>query len=142
MAGLMSLNKGKRGEREVVKLLQPVVNEVYRELGLEPPALERNLMQSHKGGCDLAGLDWLALEVKYQEQEQLTSWWAQCVRQAAGSREPVLFYRKNNAKWKVRMLGFLLAGDKRVRCPVDISAEAFLAYLNIRLKKELSPPSG
>ena len=74
MAGLMSRNKGKRGEREVVKLLQPVVNEVYESLGLEPPLLERNLMQSHKGGCDLAGLDWLALEVKYQEQQQMTSW--------------------------------------------------------------------
>lgn len=139
MAGLMSRNKGKRGEREVVKLLQPVVNEVYQSLGLEPPALERNLMQSHKGGCDLAGLDWLALEVKYQEQEQMTSWWDQCKRQAKPDREPVLFYRKNNAKWKVRMFGCLVAGGQRVRCPVDITPEAFLAYLRLRLMKELSP---
>lgn len=139
MAGLMSRNKGKRGEREVIKLLQPVVNEVYRSLGLEPPLLERNLMQSHKGGCDLTGLDWLALEVKYREQEQMASWWDQCKRQAKPDREPVLFYRKNHAKWKVRMFGYLVAGSQRVRCPVDITPEAFMAYLRLRLLKELTP---
>jgi hypothetical protein len=121
-----------------VKLLQPVVNEVYWSLGLEPPVLERNLMQAHKGGCDLVGLDWLALEVKYQEQEQVASWWEQCKRQAEPDREPVLFYRKNHAKWKVRMFGYLVAGGRRVRCPVDISVEAFLAYLRIRLELELN----
>lgn len=142
MAGLMSRNKGKRAEREVIKLLQPVVNEVYRSLGLEPPVLERNLMQAHKGGCDLVGLDWLALEVKHQEQQQVASWWEQCKRQAEPGREPVLFYRKNNVKWKVRMFGHLIAGSQRVRCPVDITPEAFLAYLRIRLLKELTPLSG
>lgn len=140
MAGLMSRNKGKRGEREVVKLLQPVVNEVYQSLGLEPPVLERNLMQSHKGGFDLVGLDWLALEVKYQEQTQLTTWWEQCKRQAGKDREPVLFHRKNHATWKVRMFGYLVAGGQRVRCPVDITPEAFLAYLRLRLMKELHSP--
>lgn len=138
MAGLMSRNKGKRGEREVIRLIQPVVNEVYQSLGLEPPVLERNLMQSHKGGFDLVGLDWLALEVKYQEQTQLTAWWEQCKRQAGKDREPVLFHRKNNAKWRVRMVGTLDAGSRRVRCPVDISVEAFLAYLRIRLELELN----
>ena len=100
MSGLYSRNRGKRGEREVIKLIQPVVNEVYQSLGKEPPELERNLMQSHKGGCDLAGLDWLSLEVKYQEAENMTSWWEQTKRQAGKEREAVLFYRKNHAKWR------------------------------------------
>lgn len=139
MSGLYSRNRGKRGEREVIKLIQPVVNEVYQSLGKEPPELERNLMQSHKGGCDLAGLDWLSLEVKYQEAENMTSWWDQTKRQAGKEREAVLFYRKNHAKWKVKMFGFLVAGGQRVRAPVVIEVEAFLAYLRIRLLKELSP---
>ena len=35
MSGKRSLGKGKRGEREVVKLLQTVVDEVTEELGIE-----------------------------------------------------------------------------------------------------------
>ena len=139
MAGVRSQNKGKRAEREVVKLLQPVVNEVYESVGLEPPELQRNLMQSHKGGYDLAGLDWLALEVKHQETFQLTAWWEQTKRQAGTQREGILFYRRNNIKFRVRMFAYLVAGGQRVRCPVDIEVEAFLAYLRIRLLKELSP---
>lgn len=139
MGGLMRMNKGKRAEREVVKLLQPVVTEVYLSLGLEAPVIERNLMQAHRGGCDLAGLDWLALEVKHQEAEQMASWWDQCKRQAGTNREAVLFYRRNNVKWRVRMFGHLCVGGSRVRCPVDISVDAFLAYLRVRLMAELRP---
>lgn len=142
MAGTMSRNKGQRGEREVIALLQPVLDEVYASVGLESPALARNLMQSHKGGCDLAGLDWLAIEVKYQEAGNMGSWWDQTKRQAGKDREGVLFYRKNHAKWKVKMFGFLVAGGQRVRAPVVIEVEAFLAYLRIRLLKELSPLGG
>lgn len=138
MAGRRSLNKGKRAEREVIKLIQPVVNQVYEANGLEPPILERNLMQSHRGGYDLVGLDWLALEVKHQEQEQVNTWWAQCVRQAGTTKEPVLFYRKNNARWRIKMLGYLVAGSKRVKAPVVIELDAFLVYLKIRIEKELN----
>lgn len=138
MGGTMSRNKGQRGEREVIKLLQPTISLVYGGAGFDIPALERNLMQSNNGGFDLTGLDWLALEVKYQEQEQVKAWWLQTVRQAGLKREPVLFYRRNNVKWRVRMFGYLIAGDKRVKCPVDISVEAFLAYFKKRLTNSLN----
>lgn len=137
MSGLMSRNKGKRGEREIVKLLQPVVNEVYEEFGLEPPLIERNLMQSNRGGYDLVGVDWVGLEVKLQEQENVSSWWKQCKEQCNEKQEPVLFYRRNRVAWKVQMFGYLVAGEQRVRAPVVISVEAFLAYFRIRLKLEL-----
>lgn len=137
MAGNMSRNKGQRAEREVCKLLQPVVNQVYGELGRESPELGRNLSQTHKGGYDLIGLDWLALEVKHQEVEQVNTWWEQAKRQAKADQEPVLFYRKNGAKWKIRMFGYLPAGVNKVRCPVDIGLDAFLIYLNVRLKNLL-----
>jgi len=80
----------------------------------------------------------MALEVKYQQQENLNGWWRQCKDQAGVlGVEPILFYRKNGAKWKVRMFGYLVSGDVRVRTPVDIGVEGFLAYFRIRVKKEL-----
>ena len=147
MSGAMSRNKGQRAEREVVKLLQPVVIAAWNEVGRDGPApsLERNLMQAHKGGHDLLGLDWLALEVKHQEQFTIASWWQQTKEQAAKATqllnievEPVLFYRKNNVQWRVIMYGYLdVQGGGRVRCPVSIAVEAFLVWFKLRLEKEL-----
>lgn len=142
MGGLTSRNKGKRAEREVVKILQPVVNEVYEGLGIEAPELERNLMQSHKGGYDLVGLDWLALEVKHQEQYHLEKWWEQCERQAKPYQEPILFYRKNNVKWRIRMWARVLTYSKVVEVLVDISVEDFLDYFRESLHNRLSLISG
>lgn len=82
MSGNMSRNKGQRGEREVIKLLQPTVSRVYVEAGFPMPELTRNLSQSREGGFDISGLDWLALEVKYQETENVKGWWEQACRQA------------------------------------------------------------
>lgn len=143
----MSRNKGQRAEREVVKLLQPVVTAVWNEVGMDgiAPSLERNLMQAHNGGHDLFGLDWLAIEVKHQEQFAIASWWQQTKEQAdkASQRssnrvEPVLFYRKNGVPWRVVMFGCLdVHGAGRVRCPVNIATEAFLAWFRLRLLSEL-----
>lgn len=147
MSGAMSRNKGQRAEREVVKLLQPVVTSVWNELGRvgAAPSLERNLMQAHKGGHDLLGLDWVAIEVKHQEQFAVASWWQQTKAQAAKASqqmlvevEPVLFYRRNNVGWRVIMRGYLdVQGGGRVRCPVNIGTEAFLVWFKLRLREEL-----
>ena len=139
MGGLTSRNKGKRAEREVVKVLQPVVTKVYEEMGLEVPELERNLMQSHKGGYDLVGLDWIALEVKHQEAFNLTAWWEQCTRQAKASQEAVLFYRKNNVKWRVRMAAKVLTHSSVIYLQVvDIALEEFLVYFEVSLRDRLN----
>ncbi len=147
MSGAMSRNKGQRAEREVVKLLQPVVTAAWNEVGRDgaAPSLERNLMQAHKGGHDLLGLDWIAIEVKHQEQFAVASWWQQTKAQAAKASqqmlvevEPVLFYRKNNVAWRVIMRGYLdVQGRGRVRCPVNIETEAFLVWFKLRLLAEL-----
>jgi len=134
MAGNMSRNKGQRAEREVCKLLQPVVNQVYTAKGLEPPALERNLMQTRNGGYDIAGLEWLALEVKHHETLQITQWWCQTKQQSKVHQTPVLIYRQNRVKWRVMMFGALPAGDKQVRAPVDIALDAFLVWFKIKLE--------
>ena len=142
----MSLNaraKGQRGEREVVKLLQPVVDKVYQSHGVPAPALERNLMQSMKGGYDIVGLEWFALEVKRHEKVSNSStlqWWMQCKRQAAEGQDPVLFYRPNNINWRIMMYGYVCVGPNggpRVKTVVDIDLPAFLVWFELRMIHQL-----
>lgn len=135
--------KGANGEREVVKLLQPVVSKVYEEHGLKVIDLERNLMQSLRGGYDITGLDWLALEVKRHENLGLSginAWWAQARRQAKEGQEAVLFYRPNNVSWFVKMYGYLCVGPNggyRVRSPVTVDLPTFLIWFELRIRLEL-----
>lgn len=145
--GIDVREKGKRAEREVCHLLQPVVNEEFAAAGKEPPKLERNLLsQARDGGCDVVGLDWLGLEVKNHAETtgKVPGWWEQTKSQA-GSKEPILIYKKTGGQWKVRMFGYLLPTTcdlhgykQRVRCPVDISITAFLAYMRVRIRHELA----
>ena len=140
MAKSFAQSKGARGEREVIGILQTVVNEVYTKAGYPEskiPQLERNLMQSNKGGYDIEGLDWMAPEVKRCETLNMSAWWQQCVEQARGIKTPVLFYKQNRVKWRIRMIGFLSVGERRVKCPVEISLEVFLIYFAERLKEEM-----
>lgn len=133
--------KGKRAEREMVKILQPVVNKVWEVRGLPGascPVLERNLMQSHKGGYDLVGLDWLALEVKHHETLKVKDWWSQAIRQSRTEQTPVLVYKQNNVKWRAMLWGYLPAGSLRVRCPVDIDLPAFLLWFEHQLSAQLT----
>jgi len=140
MSGSFARDKGQRGEREVCKLLQPVVNETFCDVGLEPPVLERNLVQTRSGGFDISGLDWIALEVKRHETTQISQWWVQCKQQAGDTRIPVLLWRRNNEKWKCRMFGYLDGGSSgRVRCPVDIGLDAFLIWFKFQLVHRLKP---
>jgi hypothetical protein len=138
MGGKMSRNKGARGEREFINLMREVIEKVYSGRELEAPFMRRNSFQSFGGGADVHGLEWLALEIKFQESFNLTGWWSQTVRQAGPGQLPVLAYRKSRVKWRVRMHGYLPAGRRRVKTIVDISLEAFLAYLELELKERLT----
>lgn len=152
--GSFSRAKGQRAERAVIHLLQPVVNKVCAELGMDAPMLERNLMQSHKGGHDVVGLSWMALEVKHHESLAVEQWWEQTKQQAsklqqANEREgrqgevlPVLIYKQNNVKFRVRMFGYVQAGAARVRCPVEVSVDSFVVWFENRLRFELSAVVG
>lgn len=137
MGGASSLNKGKRAEREVVRMLQPVVDSAYDSLGYEAPVLERNLMQSNRGGHDIVGMEWLALEVKHHATLKLVQWWEQTLAQAGDSLEPVLIYKQTHGKWKVRMYGQLLEGVDDLLVPVDIAVDDFMLYLWHRVRREL-----
>lgn len=137
-SGSFSRDKGKRAEREIVKMLQPVVNKVYAEVGREAPLLERNLMQSHRGGHDVVGLGWLALEVKHHEKVNVPGFWEQTKKQAGTTMEPVLLYKSNNVKWRVMLYGYLPAGKRRVRCAVEVSQGDFLVWFETRLREEVA----
>lgn len=139
LTGAGRRNKGKRGEREIINLLQPVVNEVFVAHGLEPPLLQRNLLQSDKGGCDVHGLEFLAAEVKFQETFAIPAWWQQTLRQAGTTRVPVLFYRRARMRdWQVMMRATLCPG-----CTVaaTVPMEGFLMWFRLALNRELSHDS-
>lgn len=133
-----SQQKGKRGEREICHLLQPIVDKVYNEYTLEPPRLERNLMQSMKGGHDIVGLDWIAFEVKYCETTKIKVWWEQTREQAGRMRIPILFYRRSRVAWRVVMNGRLPIGMAGIggleRALVDIALPDFLNWFEKRLR--------
>jgi hypothetical protein len=138
MGGKSSRSKGQRGEREIIKLLQPTVNAAYIEAGRVPPILKRNLMQTMEGGYDISGIDWMALEVKRQEKLNLNSWWRQTLKQCKENQEPILIYRANRQPWRVRMKCCLTPGYERPLAVVDTSIDAFLTYFHLRIQKELS----
>jgi hypothetical protein len=90
MAGKRSIEKGKRGEREVLKLLSD-------ELGI---ILTRNLEQTRNGGADCVLLKGFALEVKYCKKLSRPTWWRQACKQAeALGVQPILAYRRNREPW-------------------------------------------
>lgn len=138
MGGKSGQDKGKRGEREVIALLQPVVNEVYEAHDMDAPRLQRNTLQSDKGGQDIVGLDWLAPEVKWCEQLQVYQWWQQTLRQAGAGKVPVLFYKRNKVDWKVRMYGRLGMPTCERLVPVTVDLLDFLDWFRARLVQELS----
>jgi hypothetical protein len=138
MGGLKSRNKGKRGERGVIGLLLPVVIEVYEAAGMEPPELKRNTLQADRGGSDIAGLPWLAIEVKNQEANSLGAWWAQTVAQAKADQIPVLFYKRNNVAWRVKMFASLGGAATGITVAVTVDVADFLRWFRVRLTQQLA----
>ncbi len=132
MGGKMSLQKGKRSEREIVKLLQPILDDICNELDIERILIQRNTLQADKGGYDLTGVGWMAPEVKMQETFNLSGWWRQTVMQVKANQEPVLFYRKSRVKWRVRMKMYASLGERRFFTVADITIDAFLVYFKER----------
>lgn len=111
MAGAHSRTKGAQGERDVVKILQPIVGSAYAMLRshygerfkAETPKLQRNSLQSDGGGSDIAGLLWAAIEVKHHAALHVDQWWAQCVEQTKYDQVSVLIYRRTGGKWHARL---------------------------------------
>jgi len=123
--------KGHDGEREIVKLLQPIV-----EMILGEKRLQRNLQQTRQGGHDICGLEHLAIEVKRCETLEIEKWWKQTLRQAAMLGKdaiPVLFFRQNRGKWRVMMFGQV----GTMTCRVEIDMLTFGLWLGEDLKNRV-----
>lgn len=144
MGGRMSRNKGARGEREVIAMLQPIVDRVCDHCGKARFELKRNYSQRFAAKqYDIDGLPWMALEVKRCENlSGLGGWWRQCLAATRDRQTPVLIYRKNNAPWTVRLKVPMRIGDrgskKSLRGTVTIDIQTFLVYFEERLKYELN----
>ncbi len=141
-----SRDKGKRGERLIIDWLQPICDaevEAYnRRTGhdIKPIILQRNTVQSDRGGSDLCGLPWLAAEVKNCETQTpglFRDWWAQTVTQAAQwGGVPVLFYTRARQPIRVRMEGGWGNGLIWAAGDVDISAEQFEQWFKQKLNEQ------
>ena len=142
MAGNKSRNKGITGEREVIRLLQPIVDKIYVAYDMEEiPLLERNTLQCNKGGSDVAGLDWMALEIKRHESLSLDIWWEQCRLQCKKSQTPILLYRQNGKKWRAQTHATLLFGNDissgfRIT-RVDFSIDDFIDWFENKVETML-----
>lgn len=152
MRGAGVRQKGQRGERAVAALLQVAVEEVYAEHcpHVEPPVVSRNLVQTREGGHDLVGVEWCAIEVKWQETNFQNAWWNQTVEQAAHVSnmfgrdvEPVLFYKRNHQPWRVVTLMFkeVIGADEvktvyRYRATLEL--DAFVDYFKRRMWAEVA----
>ena len=142
MAGNSSRNKGANAEREIVRLLQPIVDKIYVAYDMqEIPLLERNTLQCNKGGSDIAGLEWMALEIKRHESLSLELWWEQCLSQSKRGQTPILLYRQNGRKWRCQTHGALLfgndisSGHSIIR--VDLNIDDFLAWFENKVETML-----
>jgi hypothetical protein len=124
-------NKGQRGEREVIDILQTYVDDIRLRYRLQPVVLQRNTLQAHLGGTDIHGLPGFAFEVKFQENTQVSQWWLQTVRQAEKLNAiPILFYRAIRQPWIVKFRSFVNTPLDRDQIQMDLtcSLEDFLAW--------------
>ncbi len=141
----MSRTKGKRAEREVINVMQPRVDHVYESLRRdyawfveETPLLQRNTLQSDRGGVDIAGLHWLALEVKHHAKVagKMNAWWKQCQEQKKKGQLAVLIYKGNNTPWRARFDVAVTVQSRTVPMTADVSMVDWLNYLETRLWDE------
>ncbi len=136
--GAKGIDKGRAAEREVVNMLQEILDYCWGTVKLEAPRLQRRGLGF--AGQDIIGLEWLAIEVKFHKQPQVETWWKQCVEQAkrinGGMAEAVLAYKTNHKPWRVRMMG-RLGADGRRYAVVDISWDDFGWWFHDKVMKEV-----
>ena len=130
MAGRMSRNKGARGEREVIALLQPIVDRVCTDCGHPRFVLRRNADQRYAAKqYDVIGLPWIALEVKRVENlSGRGSWWKQVLEATLEFQTPVLAYRKNHAPWTFRLRVPVRCGLKHLVLTTEMAEREFLFW--------------
>lgn len=132
-----SRTKGQAGEREVVHLLNSIIEQVLASMPWDEAVataarscIQRNQNQSAVGGSDLNGVFGMAVEIKRQENIQVDTWWAQTIAQAKRNNEhPVLLYRKNHHPWRCVTMGSApLPGGRMGSMRVQFEQDAFSTW--------------
>ena len=148
--GIDVRQKGAEGERQVIKMLTPIIIAVMQEMEFPQDKIDasmkmvqRNQNQSAVGGNDLSNTFGMSIEVKRQEQLAINTWWAQCEAAALRNNElPVLIFKQNNKPWRFITYGFLHApGDNggwtSVRARVEFNEETFKTWFRAWVKGKL-----
>lgn len=138
-------NKGKTGEREIVTLLNVVLEEIIAEQ-LVPEAkidllrriVQRNQNQSAVGGSDI-NIFGLAIEVKRQETLSIEEWWRQACKSAATNNDvAVLIYRQNRKQWYVVIDGYLAVPGGLTSVRAQINLPDFLRWFKQWAKEQIA----
>lgn len=136
----MSINvrkKGQNGEREVVHLLNGIIQRVLASqqwpedvVNAALKCIQRNQNQSAVGGADLNGVFGLAVEIKRHETLHIEQWWKQTTEQAGRNAEhPVLLYRQNHQPWRCITFGHApLPGGRLSSVRIQFEEDAFVTW--------------
>ena len=109
--------KGAAAEREVVRILKPILGEMHRNWQ----------QQAAVGGADLygPGIEGWAVEIKRQKSYS-ASWWTQTAVQADRSgMKPVLIYRLDRGRWRALMSLHDLRPDLKDFSQVEMNLESW-----------------
>ncbi|HQZ42703.1 MAG TPA: hypothetical protein PK735_07435 [Flavobacteriales bacterium] len=148
--GINIRQKGAEGERQVIKMLTPIITQVMVEMEFPQEKIDaamkmvqRNQNQSAVGGNDLSNTFGMSIEVKRQEQLAINTWWQQCETAALRNNElPVLIFKQNNKPWRFITYGFLHApadngGWTSVRARVEFNEDTFKSWFRAWVKGKL-----
>lgn len=134
---LNARNKGANGEREVVRMLNDVIQKVLSSQAWDEnvvktalACIQRNQNQSAVGGADLNGVFGMSVEIKRVENPLIDQWWKQCTSQAERNKEhPVLLYRRNHQPWRCITIGHApLPGGRLSTMRVQFEQDSFLVW--------------
>ena len=92
--GKAAKNKGKTGEREVVRIL--------REHGF-PEARRTQQFSGKEGTADVEGIEGVHIEVKRQEKLEVEKWHRQACEDARDGEIPIVAFRRSGQPWRVVM---------------------------------------
>jgi hypothetical protein len=140
--GIDIRQKGAEAEREVQKLLEPIVRNKVALYGHPLPAtaiVQRNQNQSAVGGGDLVGTCGMLIEVKRQEQLSVNTWWQQCLAAAQRNKEhPVLLYRQSGKKWRaVTLVWSMLPENGLAEVRAELELDQFLKWFDLWVDRHI-----